>query len=219
MTKAGHPGGLSDASEPSRPRFTPAEEREIARVQELMDTRYIADLGPAGKGWGRREFLFISTTATVFAGLGFFVWPFIHSMNPAADVEAVATTDVDLSHIEPGQAITVVWRGTPVFIRHRTAKEIEAARAVTLQELPDPQPDDARVQKPEWLVLIGICDHLGCVPRGQRASDPKGEFGGWFCPCHGSHFDSSGRIRKGPAPTNMRIPPYTFTDNTSIRIG
>jgi len=216
MTKDGPVGGHSDDSQSQ---FTPAEEKEIERIQELMETRYMADLGPAGKGWGRREFLFTSTVATTFAGLGFFVWPFIHSMNPAADVEAVASTNVDLSPIEPGQSVTVVWRGTPVFIRHRTPEEIAAAQAVDAKDLPDPQPDEARVQKPEWLVLVGLCDHLGCVPRGQRPSDPKGDYGGWFCPCHGSHFDISGRIRKGPAPTNMRIPPYKFTDETTIRIG
>jgi ubiquinol-cytochrome c reductase iron-sulfur subunit len=196
-----------------------AEKREAQRLQELLDTRYMADLGPMDKGWGRREFLFISTVATGFAGLNFFVWPFLHSMNPAADVEALASTEVDLAPIQPGQAVTVVWRGKPVFIRHRTPEEIEAARRDDGAEMPQPETDQTRVQKAEWLVVIGVCNHLGCVPRGQRATDPQGEYGGWFCPCHGSHFDTSGRIRKGPAPSNLTVPQYAFLSDSRIRIG
>jgi ubiquinol-cytochrome c reductase iron-sulfur subunit len=118
-----------------------------------------------------------------------------------------------------GQAITVVWRGKPVFIRHRTEKEIATARDVAAGDLIDPQADEQRVQKPEWLVMVGVCTHLGCVPLGQKATDPHGEYGGWFCPCHGSHYDTSGRIRKGPAPLNLEIPPYEFLDDTRIKIG
>ena len=205
-------------SEPER-HSSDIDEREIERQQEILDTRYMADLGPAREGWGRREFLNVTTIVTAFAGINFFVWPFVDSMNPAADVEALASTEVDLSPIVPGQAVTVVWRGKPVFIRHRTPEEIEAARAVDLEDLPDPVPDQERAQRPEWLVIVGICNHLGCVPRGQRSTDPKGEYAGWFCPCHGSHFDTSGRIRKGPAPNNMEVPPYEFVDDTTIRIG
>jgi len=196
-----------------------AEAHEIERVQELLDTRYMADIGPFEEGWGRRQFLNISTIAVSFAGLGLFVWPFLQSMNPAADVEALASIDVDLSPIETGQAITVVWRGKPVFIRHRTEAEIVAARQGDGEELLDPALDKARTKKPDWLVVIGICTHLGCVPRGQRSTDPRGEYGGWFCSCHGAQYDTSGRIRKGPAPKNLEVPPYVFVNDDTIRIG
>jgi len=121
--------------------------------------------------------------------------------------------------VEVGQSITVVWRGTPVFVRHRTEQEITAARAVDISTLRDPVPDEDREIKPEWLVLVGICPHLGCIPLGQKSGQPRGQWGGWFCPCHGSQFDTSGRIRKGPSPTNLAVPPYKFTDETSILIG
>jgi ubiquinol-cytochrome c reductase iron-sulfur subunit len=140
-------------------------------------------------------------------------------MNPAADTLALASTDVDLSGVEEGMAITVTWRGKPVFIRHRTPEEIEEARAVDLEELPDPEPDDMRVIEPQWLVLVGICTHLGCVPLGQKPNEPHGDYGGWFCPCHGSHYDTSGRVRRGPAPLNLTVPDYAFTDESMIRIG
>jgi ubiquinol-cytochrome c reductase iron-sulfur subunit len=171
------------------------------------------------EGETRRDFLLIATGTVGAVGTALALWPLIDSMNPAADTLALATTGVDLSAVEEGQAITVVWRGKPVFIRHRTAAEIEAARAAKLSELVDPQADDERVQKPEWLVMVGVCTHLGCIPLGQKASDPKGDFGGWFCPCHGSHYDTSGRIRKGPAPSNLPVPAYQFVDDTTIRIG
>ena len=196
-----------------------AQERELARVQDLLETRYMADLGPVEPGWGRRQFLFLSSVATGFAGLNFFVWPFIDSLNPAADVQALASTEVDLAPIEVGQSITVVWRGKPIFIRHRTEAEIAAAREGDLADLPDPATDAERAPQPQWLVVVGGCDHLGCVPRGQRPADPRGEYNGWFCPCHGSHFDTSGRIRKGPAPNNLAVPDYAFLDDERIRIG
>jgi ubiquinol-cytochrome c reductase iron-sulfur subunit len=116
-------------------------------------------------------------------------------------------------------AITVTWRGKPVFIRHRTPEEIAEAEEVPLAELRDPQPDDARVLEPQWLVVVGVCTHLGCVPLGNRPGEPKGDYGGWFCPCHGSHYDTSGRIRRGPAPLNLAVPEYAFTDQNMIRIG
>ena len=118
-----------------------------------------------------------------------------------------------------GQAITVVWQGKPVFVRRRTAEEIASAQGVALDELSDPQPDSERVQKAEWLILVGVCTHLGCIPLGQRGADPRGDWGGWFCPCHGSHYDTSGRIRQGPAPKNLQVPPYVFLDETTIKIG
>jgi ubiquinol-cytochrome c reductase iron-sulfur subunit len=167
----------------------------------------------------RRDFLYLTTGAVGAIGVASVIWPLISQMNPAADVLALSSTDVDLSPIQAGQAITVVWRGKPVFIRHRTPEEIQLAQSVNLGELPDPQPDADRAPKPEWLVLIGVCTHLGCVPLGTKAGDAKGDFGGWFCPCHGSHYDTSGRIRKGPAPTNLAVPQYAFLDNNRIRIG
>ncbi|MCS6855276.1 MAG: ubiquinol-cytochrome c reductase iron-sulfur subunit [Elioraea sp.] len=167
----------------------------------------------------RRDFLSLTTTAVAAVGVAAFAWPFIHSMNPAADTLAVASTEVDLAPIAEGMAITVMWRGKPIFIRHRTAEDIRLARETPLSALPDPQRDQDRVQKDQWLVMVGICTHLGCVPLGQRPTDTKGEYGGWFCVCHGSHYDTSGRIRKGPAPRNLEIPPYTFTSATTIRIG
>lgn len=171
------------------------------------------------EGGTRRDFLLITTATIGAVGAALAAWPFIDSMNPAADVLALASTDVDLSPVQEGQRITVVWRGKPVFISHRTAKEIEEAQAVKVDTLPDPQTDAERVKKPEWLVAVGICTHLGCIPLGQKAGDPRGEFGGWFCPCHGSQYDTSGRIRKGPAPKNLELPPYTFAENETIHIG
>jgi ubiquinol-cytochrome c reductase iron-sulfur subunit len=135
-------------------------------------------------------------------------------MNPDASVKALASIEVNLSAIETGQSITVTWRGKPVFIRRRTQGEIAEARTVANTELPDPQNDAERVQKDEWLVMVGICTHLGCVPLGQA-----GDFNGWFCPCHGSHYDTSGRIRKGPAPKNLEIPSYEFVGDSRIKIG
>ena len=167
----------------------------------------------------RRDFLQISTITIGAVGTAAFMWPFIKSMNPAEDTLALGTTEVDIGDIEEGQSITVKWRGKPVFIRKRTQEEISEAKAVKLEDLKDPAIDDDRVKKDEWLVLVGICTHLGCVPLGQKITDMKGEYNGWYCPCHGSHYDSSGRIRKGPAPTNLAVPPYSFINDTTIKIG
>jgi ubiquinol-cytochrome c reductase iron-sulfur subunit len=178
--------------------------------------------GPAprdGDGGTRRDFLFLTTYAFAAVGVGALAVPFISAMNPSRDVLALSTTEVDLSPIAVGQAVTVVWRGKPVFIRHRTAEEIKEAREVPLSQLPDPETDQARVKKDEWLVLVGVCTHLGCVPLGTKPSDPRGNYNGWFCPCHGSHYDSSGRIRQGPAPLNLAVPEYVFTSDTQVRIG
>ena len=161
-------------------------------------------------------------TGTIGAfGVAAVAWPFIDQMNPAADVLALATTEVDISKIEVGQSITVLWRGHPVFIRRRTPEEIKAAEDVNLVDLKDPQPDSDRVQKgkEQWLILVGVCTHLGCIPLGQKQGDPRGEFGGWFCPCHGSQYDTSGRIRKGPAPQNLAVPPYAFESDTVVLVG
>jgi ubiquinol-cytochrome c reductase iron-sulfur subunit len=146
----------------------------------------------------RRDFLTLTTLAVGAVGVGSAIWPFISSMNPAKDALALASTEVDLSPVQVGQRLTVTWRGKPVFIDHRS-------------------PDE--VKKAEWLVVVGVCTHLGCIPLGQKTGDEKGAFGGWFCPCHGSVYDTSGRIRQGPAPQNLLVPPYAFTGDTSIKIG
>ena len=162
----------------------------------------------------RRDFLFTATYTIGVVGLGAVIWPLIDQMNPDASVKALATTEVDVTSVETGKTITVLWRGKPIFIRRRTKKEIAEALAVDLKDLKDPEKDSDRVKNPEWLVMIGVCTHLGCVPLGN-----KGEYNGWFCPCHGSHYDTSGRIRKGPAPNNLKIPKYEFVDNNIIKIG
>ena len=162
----------------------------------------------------RRDFLTTVTAATGAVGVGAVVWPLIDQMNPDASVKALASTEVDISLVEPGQSITVLWRGKPVFIKRRTEEEIQKAREVDLKDLKHPEKDEDRAKNPEWLVMLGVCTHLGCVPLGD-----KGEYGGWFCPCHGSHYDTSGRIRKGPAPTNMEVPKYEFVNSNTIKIG
>ena len=162
----------------------------------------------------RRDFLFTASYTVGAIGLGATVWPFIDQMNPDNSVKALASTEVDVSQIEPGKSITVLWRGKPVFIKRRTPDEIAEAKKVKLEDLKHPEKDEDRVKKEEWLVMLGICTHLGCVPLSN-----KGEYNGWFCPCHGSHYDTSGRIRKGPAPTNMEVPEYKFVDNNTIKIG
>jgi ubiquinol-cytochrome c reductase iron-sulfur subunit len=131
----------------------------------------------------------------------------------------LSTTDVDLSPVQVGQRLTVAWRGKPVFIDHRTQAEITAAQNVDISTLRDPQKDSDRAQKPEWLIIVGVCTHLGCIPLGQKPGDDRGEYGGWFCPCHGSVYDTSGRRRDGPAPLNLPVPPYKFTSDTAITIG
>lgn len=166
----------------------------------------------------RRDFLLMTTTAVGAMGALGAIWPFVNSMNPAADVLALSTTEVDVSPLKEGQAITVVWRGSPVFIRYRTSKEIQEAENTALSDLKDPEPDKKRAINPKYLVLIGVCTHLGCIP-GNKSSDTKGDYNGWFCPCHGSHYDSSGRIRKGPAPKNLVVPPYKFINEKTILIG
>lgn len=182
----------------------------------MVDTTHPAN---SGDGATRRDFLYLTAAAVGAVGVGAVAWPFIDSMNPAADTLALASIEVDLSPIAAGQAITVTWRGKPLFIRSRTEEEIAEARSVDLGALPDPQPDAERVIQPQWLVLVGVCTHLGCVPLGQRPTDDRGEFGGWFCPCHGSHYDTAGRIRRGPAPSNLVVPPYEFTEDSRIVVG
>ena len=164
----------------------------------------------------RREFLFTASYAVGAVGVGAVVWPLIDQMNPDASVKALASTEVDVSSVQSGKTITVLWRGKPVFIKRRTSDEIAEARAVKMEDLKDPQKDEERVKegKDEWLVMLGVCTHLGCVPLKD-----KGDYKGWFCPCHGSHYDGSGRVRKGPAPKNLEIPKYEFVNNDTIKIG
>jgi ubiquinol-cytochrome c reductase iron-sulfur subunit len=168
----------------------------------------------------RRDFVYIAAAGGAMAGFGLAAWPFIDSFNPAADTLAAGTTEVDVSALEPGQRLTVAWRERPVFIERRTSESLELARGDDDNpDLIDPQIDADRVLDPEWLVLIGVCTHLGCVPLGQSSNDNRGRFGGWYCPCHGSVYDVSGRVRRGPAPKNLEIPPYRFLSDTRIRIG
>jgi len=164
----------------------------------------------------KRDFMVLAASGVAAVGAAAAAWPFIDYMNPADDVLALSSIDVDISTIEKGQSITVMWRGKPVFVRRRTEKEIELAQKDDAIKLRDPQKDAERVKdgNDEWLVLVGICTHLGCVPLGY-----KGDYDGWFCPCHGSHYDTSGRIRKGPAPKNMAVPDYYFLNKTTIKIG
>ncbi|MGQ0527091.1 MAG: ubiquinol-cytochrome c reductase iron-sulfur subunit [Alphaproteobacteria bacterium] len=167
----------------------------------------------------KRDFLYLTAAAFGAVGAGITAWPFINSLNPAKDTLALSTIEVDLSPIQVGQSVTVVWRGKPVFIRHRTPEEIAAAEAVEISALVDKQKDSERVKKSEWLIVVGICTHLGCVPQGQKTGEARGDYGGWFCPCHGSAYDTSGRIRKGPAPKNLSVPDYAFLTDTSVKIG
>ena len=165
----------------------------------------------------RRDFLFVATGAVAAVGGLATLWPFISQMNPdASTIAAGAPIEVDLSPIAEGQDIKVFWRGKPIYVSHRTKKQIEEARSVPLSKLPDPQTDQARVKEghDQWLVVIGICTHLGCIPIAH-----EGNYDGFFCPCHGSQYDTSGRIRQGPAPANLAVPPYQFVSDTKIQIG
>ncbi|MBL1436949.1 MAG: ubiquinol-cytochrome c reductase iron-sulfur subunit [Rhodobacteraceae bacterium] len=176
----------------------------------------------------RRDFLYVATATTGAIAVGAAVWPLVDQMNPSADVQALASIEIDIDGIEPGTQITKKWRGKPVFIRRRTAEEIEASRSTPLADLPDQTSqndnnfaadasDENRTldEAGEWLVMIGVCTHLGCIPIG----DGAGDFGGWFCPCHGSHYDAAGRIRKGPAPLNLLVPTSEFLSDTVIKLG
>jgi ubiquinol-cytochrome c reductase iron-sulfur subunit len=187
----------------------------------------------------RRDFLMIATGAVAGVGAVLTAWPFIHQMNPDQAVLALSSTEVDISAIAEGQAVTIKWRGNPVFIRHRTKAEIDNAKAVAMGDLKDPIARNANVKdgseatdenrvvggKEQWLIMLAVCTHLGCVPDG---ANPLREFavvegstktGGWFCPCHGSQYDTAGRIRKGPAPENLAVPPYKYLSDTKIQIG
>ena len=183
----------------------------------------------AGGGPTRRDFLYLTTGMAGAVGAVAVAWPFIDQMRPDASTLALASIEVDVSALEPGMSLTVKWRGKPVFIRNRTDKEVEEAKAVALADLKDPVARNANIaadaqatdvdrsagkDKENWIVMIGSCTHLGCVPLGQA-----GDFGGWFCPCHGSHYDTAGRIRKGPAPMNLAVPVFSFVSDKVIKIG
>jgi len=173
------------------------------------------------EGVRRRDF--INIAAVSFAGVGALacVYPLVNQMNPSADVLALASIEVDVSQIEPGQAIKTIFRKQPLFVRHLTPQEIAAANAVPTGDLRDPQTLAERTAegKSQWLITMGVCTHLGCVPLGAGEGENKGEYGGYFCPCHGSHYDTAGRIRKGPAPTNLEVPDYAFASDTVVQIG
>lgn len=175
----------------------------------------------------RRDFLYIATAAMGAVGVGGLAWPFIAQMNPDASALALATSEVDIGSMQPGDQVSVMWRGKPVFIRYRTEEEVAAADAVSVDDLPDPvgriEGQDAELatnenrsvaENPALILMVGVCTHLGCIPLSE-----SGDFGGWFCPCHGSHYDTAGRIRRGPAPENLPIPVYEFISETTIRIG
>lgn len=185
----------------------------------LISAMSADDIAGHSKG-NRRDFLYYMTASTGAIATAAAVWQILDSMNPTADVMAFSKVEIDLADVALGARITVKWKGKPVFIDHRTESRISAARADDDNPaLIDPETDAERVQRPEWLVQIGVCTHLGCIPLGQADSDARGEWDGWFCPCHGSVYDSSGRIRRGPAPRNLDVPPYNFATDTLLRIG
>jgi ubiquinol-cytochrome c reductase iron-sulfur subunit len=192
-------------------------------VDDVTDTTH--DAGT------RRDFLYVASGAIGAVGVAAAAWPLIDQMNPSAAALALGSTEIDISSIQPGQQIVYKWRGHPLFVRRRTPAEVAMGKAVDVASLPDPLarnanlPDTAqatdadRVIKPEWLVLIGVCTHLGCTPTVSTPSSPEGEYGGWLCHCHGSQYDIAGRIRKGPAPQNLAVPPYAFLSDTRIKVG
>jgi len=184
-----------------------------------LNTAGLNDHGPTDPH--KRDFLKLLPLAGAAVGAGAIAWPLIDSMNPSGDVLALSSTEVDLTSITEGMGITVLWRGKPIFVRHRTAAEIKSATDVKLTDLIEPQADSARVKpgQSQWIVLIGICTHLGCIPLGNKPTDNRGDWGGWLCPCHGSQYDTSGRVRHGPAPLNLYVPPYDFMSATRVKIG
>ncbi|HVV27700.1 MAG TPA: ubiquinol-cytochrome c reductase iron-sulfur subunit [Rhizomicrobium sp.] len=179
----------------------------------------------------RRDFLYVASGAIGGGGVAAAAWPVIDQMNPSAAALALATTEIDISAIQPGQQIVFKWRGQPLFVRRRTPAEIASARAVDVNTLPDPNArnanlsssalatDEDRATKPEWMILVGVCTHLGCTPTVSTPQMPQGDYGGWLCHCHGSQYDTAGRIRKGPAPQNLAVPPYSFLSATRIKVG
>ena len=179
----------------------------------------VQEVGEATTEPNRRDMLHLATGATAAGGVAMFAWPMIHQMNPAADTQALASIEFDLATVAEGSESKVTWRGKTLFIRHRTADQIAQARADDSANLKDMETDSDRAQKPEYLIMEAACTHLGCIPVGVDEAGYQGNFGGWFCPCHGSHYDTSGRIRQGPAPSNLVIPPYEYLSDTVVKIG
>jgi len=184
----------------------------------MSDTAHVND-HPEDEG--KRDFIFIATGAAAAVGAGSLAWPLVVQMGKAADTLAAGSIEINLENIPEGGQVKMLWRGKPVFVRHRTDAEITAAQNTDISSCPDPQTDDERLIpgpdgkiNPKYLVMIGVCTHFGCIPLGE-----DGDFDGWYCPCHGSHYDTSGRIRKGPAPTNMEIPPYEYISANVIKVG
>jgi ubiquinol-cytochrome c reductase iron-sulfur subunit len=238
MTVIGHPATLCAALASGRTQKRPLDSAE--KIGSLFLAAFNLSALTKAKNWReqvsntdehdgeRRDFLYYATAGTGAVAVGAAVWPLVNQMNPSADVLALSSIRVDVSELEPGSQLTVKWLGKPVFIRRRTEEEIAEARAVELSDLPDqgaengnisadaPATDENRAldETGEWLVMLGVCTHLGCVPLGDA-----GEFGGWFCPCHGSHYDTAGRIRKGPAPKNLPVPVAEFVDESTIKLG
>jgi len=175
----------------------------------------------------KRDFIYIATGAAAALGAGALAWPMVTQMGMASDTLAAGSIEIDLTKVSEGQQLKMLWRGKPVFVRHRTPAEIAEADAVDLADLKDPQTDNERLVPnatggldPKYLVMVGVCTHFGCIPIGEQGKvDAEGDYGGWYCPCHGSHYDTSGRIRKGPAPKNLEIPPYEFLSDTVIKVG
>jgi ubiquinol-cytochrome c reductase iron-sulfur subunit len=197
-------------------------EPQIARREVTMttDITHPPPDGAAARGETRRDFLYIVTGTMGAVGVAAAIWPLLDSMNPAADAIAASSIEVDIAPIALGQRVTVKWRGKPVFIVHRSADDIARAKADDNNpDLIDPATDSERVQRAEWLIVIGICTHLGCIPLGQKPEQPRGNWGGWFCACHGSIYDMAGRVRKGPAPLNLYLPDYRFLTDERVRIG
>ena len=190
-----------------------------------MSSKMAAPQGPSSvsgeKAPTRRDFLVLTASALSAVGAGSALWPFVNQMNPSADVLAMSTLEQDISSVKLGQTVKVKWRGLPVFVRRRTPEEIKAAQGVALKDMLDPQPDAERVKKghEEWLILLAACTHLGCIPEVSTPQNVQGEYGGWLCHCHGSQYDVSGRVRRGPAPKNLVVPPYVFMSDTKIKIG
>lgn len=190
----------------------------------MADSSAAAAHHAAPGGESRRDFLQLVALAGAAVGVGGIAWPLIDSLNPSKDVLALSSVEVDVASVPEGSGITIMWQGKPIFVRHRTADEIKMAENPPAGSLLDAAPnstDADRVKKghEQWIILIGICTHLGCIPLGNKPADPRGEHGGWFCPCHGSQYDVSGRVTHGPAPANLAVPPYEFVSDTKVKVG
>ncbi len=173
------------------------------------------------EGVRRRDFIYVATGAFAGVGAAAVAWPLINQMNPSADVLALSSIEVDLSSIQPGQAIKTIWRSKPVFVRNLTDAEQAEANKVDIASLRDPQSlaDRTLEGNRNWMITLAVCTHLGCIPLGAAEGEVRGDYGGYFCPCHGSHYDTAARIRKGPAPSNLEVPDYAFKSPTLVEIG